>query len=199
MLAEDDPVKQQMDIVDEQLDTTCRVFLGLTMGCARCHDHKFDPLAISDYYAMAGIFQSTRTMLSHRVDSKWNTTALGGPRQALRLEDLEQIIDRHDNALVNGNPARMSGEERSRPFHAARGSQEGIRDDPQGHDGCRGEGRRPRDLPARQSSDARCGRAASAADDPGRRRSARVRCQAERPARAGPMADQARETRSPRG
>ena len=77
MLAEDDPVKQQMDIVDEQLDTTCRVFLGLTMGCARCHDHKFDPLDMSDYYALAGIFKSTRTMLSYRVDSKWNATALG--------------------------------------------------------------------------------------------------------------------------
>ena len=44
MLAEDDPVKQQMDIVDEQLDTTCRVFLGADDGLRRCHDHKFDPL-----------------------------------------------------------------------------------------------------------------------------------------------------------
>ena len=76
MLAEDDPVKQQMDIVDEQLDTTSRVFLGLTMGCARCHDHKFDPLAMADYYALAGIFKSTRTMLTFRVDSKWNATGL---------------------------------------------------------------------------------------------------------------------------
>jgi hypothetical protein len=113
MLAEDDPVKQQMDIVDEQLDTTCRVFLGLTMGCARCHDHKFDPLAMSDYYALAGIFRSTRTMLSHRVDAKWNATALGDLRSVLRLDDLEQIIDRHDDALINGDPSRMSGEERS--------------------------------------------------------------------------------------
>jgi hypothetical protein len=117
MLAEDDPVKQQMDIVDEQLDTTCRVFLSLTMGCARCHDHKFDPLAMSDYYALAGIFQSTRTMLSFRVDSKWNATALSGPRAALRLEDLEQIIDRHDNALINGNTNRMTADERA--AHAA--------------------------------------------------------------------------------
>jgi hypothetical protein len=117
MLAEDDPVKQQMDIVDEQLDTTCRVFLALTMGCARCHDHKFDPLAMSDYYALAGIFQSTQTMLSFRVDSKWNATALGGPQARLRLEDLEQIIDRHDNALINGNTNRMSAEERA--AHAA--------------------------------------------------------------------------------
>jgi len=113
MLAEDDPVKQQMDIVDEQLDTTSRVFLGLTMGCARCHDHKFDPLAMSDYYALAGIFKSTRTMISHRVDSKWNTTGLGGQQSVLRLEDLKQIIDKHDNALVNGNTNRMSPEERA--------------------------------------------------------------------------------------
>jgi Protein of unknown function (DUF1553)/Protein of unknown function (DUF1549)/Planctomycete cytochrome C len=113
MLAEDDPVKQQMDIVDEQLDTTSRVFLGLTMGCARCHDHKFDPLLLSDYYALAGIFKSTRTMLTYRVDSKWNATGLGAEQSALRLEDLEQIIDRHDNALVNGNTNKMSAEERT--------------------------------------------------------------------------------------
>ena len=113
MLAEDDPVKQQMDIVDEQLDTTSRVFLGLTMGCARCHDHKFDPLLLTDYYALAGIFKSTRTMLTYRVDSKWNATGLGAEQSALRLEDLEQIIDRHDNALVNGNTNKMSVEERT--------------------------------------------------------------------------------------
>jgi len=114
MLAEDDPVKQQMDIVDEQLDTTCRVFLALTMACARCHDHKFDPLPTSDYYALAGIFKSTQTMISFRVDSKWNTTGLGESQPRLRLEELEQIIDRHDNALVNGNTNKMSAEERAR-------------------------------------------------------------------------------------
>jgi hypothetical protein len=114
MLAEDDPVKQQMDIVDEQLDTTCRVFLGLTMGCARCHDHKFDPLTMGDYYSLAGIFKSTRTMISFRVDSKWNTTALGGSRARGHLEELEREIDEHDNALVNGATNRMSSEERNR-------------------------------------------------------------------------------------
>lgn len=112
MLAEDDPVKQQLDIVDEQLDTSCRVFMALTMGCVRCHDHKFDPLSMSDYYGLAGIFSSTRTMVSFRVDSKWNTTGLGGIEGAFRLKDLEQIIDRHDNALVNGNTTAMSADER---------------------------------------------------------------------------------------
>src|SRR5574341_2592838 len=62
MLAEDDPAKMEMDIVDEQIDTVGRTFMGLTLGCARCHDHKFDPLPTADYYALAGIFSSTRTL-----------------------------------------------------------------------------------------------------------------------------------------
>ena len=66
VLAEPDARKMEMDIIDEQLDTLCRSFLGITMGCARCHDHKFDPLSSADYYALAGIFKSTRTMENFR-------------------------------------------------------------------------------------------------------------------------------------
>jgi hypothetical protein len=50
-----------MDQADEQLDVTTQAFLGLTVGCARCHDHKFDPIPQKDYYAMVGIFRSTET------------------------------------------------------------------------------------------------------------------------------------------
>jgi len=50
-----------MDVVDDQIDVTTRVFLGLTASCARCHDHKFDPIPQRDYYALAGIFRSTET------------------------------------------------------------------------------------------------------------------------------------------
>jgi len=49
-----------MDTVDEQLDVTTRAFMSLTVACARCHDHKFDPIPTEDYYAMAGIFRSSR-------------------------------------------------------------------------------------------------------------------------------------------
>lgn len=49
----------QMDNVDEQIDTVSRSVLGLTVSCARCHDHKFDPIPVTDYYALAGIFTST--------------------------------------------------------------------------------------------------------------------------------------------
>ena len=44
------------DIIDDQIDTTTRGFLGLTVSCARCHDHKFDPVPIADYYSLHGVF-----------------------------------------------------------------------------------------------------------------------------------------------
>ncbi|HKB36602.1 MAG TPA: PSD1 and planctomycete cytochrome C domain-containing protein [Gemmataceae bacterium] len=49
----------QMDVIDEQIDATFQAFQGLTVACARCHDHKFDPIPQKDYYAVAGIFRST--------------------------------------------------------------------------------------------------------------------------------------------
>ncbi len=110
MLAEDDPTKQQMDIVDDQIDTLGRSALGLTLGCARCHDHKFDPVPTSDYYALAGIFKSTQVMLSFRVDSKWNARALGPASLEQRLSQLEGTIDRLDRILVLGNQQQMSPE-----------------------------------------------------------------------------------------
>ena len=57
-----DPEEQRMDVADEQLDTIGRAFLGQTIGCARCHDHKFDPIPTADYYALAGILTSTDVM-----------------------------------------------------------------------------------------------------------------------------------------
>ena len=51
----------QVDLADEQIEATSDAFLGLTIACARCHDHKFDPISQRDYYALSGIFQSTQT------------------------------------------------------------------------------------------------------------------------------------------
>ena len=72
MLAEQDKPKLVMDLVDEQIDVVTRAFLGLTVGCARCHDHKFDPVPTRDYYALAGIFKSTRAMENLDFVSKFN-------------------------------------------------------------------------------------------------------------------------------
>lgn len=50
-----------LDIADDQIDVVGKAVLGLTISCARCHDHKFDPIPTADYYALAGIFRNTRT------------------------------------------------------------------------------------------------------------------------------------------
>ena len=47
------------ETLSDRVDTFSRAFLGLTVACARCHDHKFDPVSIKDYYAIAGVFNNT--------------------------------------------------------------------------------------------------------------------------------------------
>ena len=54
-----DSVKARADQVDNQIDVMGKAFLGLTVACARCHDHKFDPIPTADYYALAGVMHST--------------------------------------------------------------------------------------------------------------------------------------------
>ncbi len=70
VLAEQDVDKMLIDIVDEQVNTVGRAFLALPVGCARCHDHKFDPIPTADYYAMAGVLRSTATM-SDAAGMRW--------------------------------------------------------------------------------------------------------------------------------
>jgi hypothetical protein len=60
-IVEADKAQLRMNVVDQQIDKAGKAFLGLTLGCARCHDHKFDPIPQRDYYALAGIFASTET------------------------------------------------------------------------------------------------------------------------------------------
>ena len=92
MLAEDDPVKQELDVIDEQIDTTTKTFLGLTVGCARCHDHKFDPIPSKDYYSLAGIFKSTKTMLNYKNMAEWNEQPLGSQVDREKLSAIENQI-----------------------------------------------------------------------------------------------------------
>ncbi|MEP6670075.1 MAG: PSD1 and planctomycete cytochrome C domain-containing protein [Chthoniobacter sp.] len=52
-------LNSQPDIIDDRIDVVCRGFMGLTVACARCHDHKFDPILQKDYYALYGVFASS--------------------------------------------------------------------------------------------------------------------------------------------
>jgi hypothetical protein len=90
VIGDDDKEQLRTDVVDEQIDTVGKAFLGLSLGCARCHDHKFDPVPTRDYYALAGILGSTETVhgnLLHRRDlSGWNLRPLGNDGDKLYRE-----------------------------------------------------------------------------------------------------------------
>ena len=116
VLAEVDEVKMQMDIVDEQIDTVGRAILGLTLGCARCHDHKFDPIDAADYYGLAGIFKSTKTMEHFKKVAKWYenpiTTAEGvvlkaafDTQLASKRSAIQSLVERADAQVKAALPA----------------------------------------------------------------------------------------------
>ena len=60
-IVESDKLVMQMDLVDQQIEKVGKAFLGMTLNCSRCHDHKFDPITLGDYYGLAGIFASSES------------------------------------------------------------------------------------------------------------------------------------------
>jgi mono/diheme cytochrome c family protein len=110
---EQDKGMLRMDIVDEQMDTLGRAFLGMTLGCARCHDHKFDPISARDYYALAGILRSTKTLKNYTDNvAHWIDTPLpldGEAEQALQKQEKqvgalkEQIAEIKDSLRDAGS------------------------------------------------------------------------------------------------
>lgn len=75
---------------NDQLDVTTKVFLGLTVGCAQCHDHKYDPIPTKDYYSLLGIFRSTQKnehalVASDEVESY--------KAQKKKVDDLKEILN----------------------------------------------------------------------------------------------------------
>ena len=99
MLAEDDGQKMEMDIIDEQLDTLGRAFMGMTLGCARCHDHKFDPIPTKDYYALAGILKSTHTMDNHKVVAKWHEVELKTTELTAKQTKVDKAINQQKEVI----------------------------------------------------------------------------------------------------
>ncbi|MCH7727017.1 MAG: PSD1 domain-containing protein, partial [Planctomycetes bacterium] len=77
----------RMDLVAEQVEVATRAFMGLTVACARCHDHKFDPIPTKDYYALAGVFASTK-MYNRPIDDSCETDKDGqakSPEHAIHI------------------------------------------------------------------------------------------------------------------
>jgi cytochrome c553 len=91
---------------EDRVDTVTRTMLGLTVACARCHDHKFDPITTADYHALAGVFASTRMVnrLPDGTSEKENTKAAQmnpGTLHVVEEGDLQNL-----NIFIRGNVAR---------------------------------------------------------------------------------------------
>lgn len=96
-----DKTQLDMDYVDEQLDVIGQAFLGQTLGCARCHDHKFDPIPTRDYYAMAGILKSSVAM-RHANVSNWIEQPLPLPTaEEDRFKSLESELQSVSQSLAD--------------------------------------------------------------------------------------------------
>jgi len=74
---------------NDQLDVTTKVFLGLTVGCAQCHDHKYDPIPTKDYYSVLGVFRSTRTV-EHALVEKEAVDRYKAQKK--KVDDLKEIL-----------------------------------------------------------------------------------------------------------
>lgn len=105
-VGEEDQQKFLANLVDEQIDTTTRAFLATTVACARCHDHKFDPIPQADYYALAGIFRSTETHYgllkaqARQATTLIDLTGMGPPAGTpdLNAEEYAALVKQRDDA-----------------------------------------------------------------------------------------------------
>ena len=112
----------RMEVVDEQIETVGRAFLGMTLGCARCHDHKFDPVPADDYYALAGIFRSTQSLVPGNV-SGWVARELEPePTQ-------KKAIERHTGETREANAALKAAKKELRKAEGISGKTGVIVDD----------------------------------------------------------------------
>ena len=119
-----DPEQFKLDVIDDQIDVTGRAFLGLTIACARCHDHKFDPIPTTDYYALAGIFNSTDTLAGikpgRRVATAQRLLPLAGTSAEVKLStadsskeaERQQQIAKIQQQISNLQKQQRAGKQR---------------------------------------------------------------------------------------
>lgn len=118
VLAEPDREKLEMDIIDEQLDTMGKAFLAMTFGCVRCHDHKFDPVKHADYYSLAAIFKSTRSLADTRTGAikHWFEHSFATESEAEEIAKADKILAEKKKAASSFKSkeiVRLRGEARS--------------------------------------------------------------------------------------
>ncbi len=123
-IAQQDKKKMLYDVYDEQVDVTTKAFLGLTVSCARCHNHKFDPILTKDYYSMLGIFASTKSfsdpmafvsqslykpLVTKSEYDEYLNKKKAHQEQIKRLEyETNSIVERAKQKLISENGLRLA-------------------------------------------------------------------------------------------
>ena len=113
-----DPKEDRYDQLDDILSTTSQAFLGLTLGCARCHDHKFEPLTQSDYYRMVAIFsglqrpRNGRTELDLPIGKRLDVdAAIARDRLVEALtQQLAELRNTHRKEVLESKPSALTAE-----------------------------------------------------------------------------------------
>lgn len=115
-------IRFTMDNVDEQIDAVSRSVLALTISCARCHDHKFDPVSQTDYYALAGIFTSTENAAGVKNLMGGGGLAYYVPEMLIRLSTTLPPAPVEQIAKV-----KAELDEAKKAWDAIRGTPEGLK------------------------------------------------------------------------
>ncbi len=106
----------RMEQIDDQIDVTSRAFLGLTMACARCHNHKTDPITQHDYYALAGLFYSTETWSGTADRSNMGRNLYVDPDRLITLPATKSLVaSKGSPAGSKPDPSMMMEEMDDRP------------------------------------------------------------------------------------
>jgi Protein of unknown function (DUF1553)/Protein of unknown function (DUF1549)/Planctomycete cytochrome C len=113
-----DPKEDRYDQLEDILSTTSQAFLGLTLGCARCHDHKFEPLTQSDYYRMVAIFnglqrpRNGRTELDLPIGKRLEVDAAIARDRLVEalVQQLAELRNMHRKEVLESKPSALTAE-----------------------------------------------------------------------------------------
>ena len=110
-----DPENYHHLTIQDTIDTVGQSFLGLTLGCARCHDHKYDPITIEDYYALYGIFEST----TYAYPGSEGTKQPSAFPSAISASELEKALATRAQQLAEMEEELLTVQERKSELEAA--------------------------------------------------------------------------------